>query len=274
MNSNNLQNKTIRDFGTQWTKFKTNDGYYGSFDMFKDIIYPLKVEEIFGKKVAEIGSGTGRIVKMLLAAEVNHVVAIEPSDAFYTLFENLNDRLDRVALYKITGEHLSEVCSGLDYVFSIGVLHHIPDPDPVIKSAYDSLRPSGTFVIWLYGKEGNGFYLLITETIRKITTQLPHSALKALSFLMNFPLNIYILICKYLKLPLYRYMTEVLGKMTSEKRRLVIYDQLNPAYAKYYSRAEAMALLEKSGFIDLKIHHRHGYSWTVIGTKPGVNSFE
>jgi hypothetical protein len=56
--------------------------------------------------------------------------------------------------------------------------------------------------------------------------------------------------------------------MTPAKRRLVIYDQLNPTYAKYHKRHEAIALLEKSGFINVKAHHRHGYSWCVLGETP------
>jgi hypothetical protein len=69
-------------------------------------------------------------------------------------------------------------------------------------------------------------------------------------------------------LPLADYMRRVMQPLTPDKRRVVIYDQLNPAYAKYYTREEARALLAGPGFTDIRLHHRHGYSWTVIGTKP------
>jgi hypothetical protein len=62
-------------------------------------------------------------------------------------------------------------------------------------------------------------------------------------------------------------MTEVIGRMSPPKRRLVIYDQLNPEYAKYYRREEAIALLADNGFKDVIAYHRHGYSWTVMGAK-------
>jgi hypothetical protein len=63
-------------------------------------------------------------------------------------------------------------------------------------------------------------------------------------------------------------MREVIARLTPAKRRLVIYDQLNPAYAKYYTRTEAHALLERAGFVDIQLYHRHGYSWSVVGTRP------
>jgi len=55
--------------------------------------------------------------------------------------------------------------------------------------------------------------------------------------------------------------------LTPAKRRVVIYDQLNPAYAKYYTREEARDVLERNGFSEVHLHHRHGYSWTMVGTK-------
>jgi hypothetical protein len=63
------------------------------------------------------------------------------------------------------------------------------------------------------------------------------------------------------------YMLEVMGRLAPDKRRIGIYDQLNPAYAKYYTKQEAVVLLESNGFTDIRIHHRHGYSWTLVGTR-------
>jgi hypothetical protein len=67
---------------------------------------------------------------------------------------------------------------------------------------------------------------------------------------------------------MHRYMTQVMGRLALDKRRLGIYDQLNPACAKYYTKDEAIALLASAGFADVRCHHRHGYSWSLAGTKP------
>ena len=77
----------------------------------------------------------------------------------------------------------------------------------------------------------------------------------------------YMTACRVLPLPLAAYMRRVMLPLTPAKRRVVIYDQLNPAYAKYYTREEARRLLEHHGFEDIRLHHRHGISWTVVGTK-------
>lgn len=48
----------------------------------------------------------------------------------------------------------------------------------------------------------------------------------------------------------------------------MIYDQLNPAYSKYCTGLEARSLLEDNGLTNVRLHHRHGYSWTVVGEVP------
>jgi len=85
--------------------------------------------------------------------------------------------------------------------------------------------------------------------------------------LLYWTLCLYRLVCTFLPLPLKRYLEQVWWPMSAKKRRLVIYDQLNPTYLKYYRKHEAIELLEAAGFKDVKVHHRHGYSWSVKGRK-------
>jgi SAM-dependent methyltransferase len=262
-----LRDRTIADFGDQWTRYRDNEGFYGSQALFADMLGPLMAPEwIRGKRVADIGSGTGRIVGMLLGAGAAHVTAIEPSDAFDVLAENTRPHEDRVRLVRGPGEAIP-ADGAFDAVFSIGVLHHVPDPDPIVRAARRALKPGGRMVVWLYGKEGNGPYLALLDVLRSVSGRLPHGALVALTWALYLPLAAYIGLCRLLPLPLARYMREVIGRMSPEKRRLVIYDQLKPAYAKYYTRDEAIALLARNGFGAVDVHHRHGYSWTVAGTR-------
>jgi SAM-dependent methyltransferase len=263
-----LKSKTIADFGEQWLAFRDNSGYYASKEFLADLVGPLlSAEEVAGTRAADIGSGTGRIVNMLLDAGAAHVHAVEPSPAMDVVKDNTASRRDRVTYVRGPGESL-EPGLDLDLVVSVGVVHHIPDPEPVMRAALHALRPGGRAVVWLYGREGNEKYLTMVEPLRRLTTSLPHRALVGLSTTLGWGLSLYVVLCRALPLPMRPYMREVLAKLPPSTRRLVIYDQLNPAYAKYYTRAEAEALLTTAGFVDVRLYHRHGYSWTVIGRRP------
>ena len=167
MTKNN--DKTINDFGDQWNYLRKNDGYYASGQMLKDILEPLiSVETLKGKKICEIGGGTGRIVKMLLNFGVQKITVLEPSSAFDVLIENLSLYSDRVTCLKIKGDQL-ESRNEFDFICSIGVLHHIPEPTETVKKMYQALKPGGTAFIWVYGQEGNQTYLFFAEKLRRVT---------------------------------------------------------------------------------------------------------
>ena len=220
-------------------------------------------------RVAEIGSGTGRIVMMLLEAGARHVTAIEPSESFQVLEQAVRAWPDRVTAIRALGSdnlHLRD----LDIVFSIGVLHHIPEPVPVVSCAFSMLRPGGRAFAWLYGREGADLYLMFARPLRGITKHLPHWALNGLAGFLEVMVRPYAALCRSVQLPMREYMNRVWRRLDRPTRKLAIYDQLNPDYARYYRKDEAVALFEQAGFIDIRIHSRHGYSWSILGTKPAI----
>lgn len=260
--------ETIERFGRQWQAFQQSAGYFGSPDLLADVLDPLvRLDEIRGRRVVEIGSGSGRIVNMLLAAGAGHVTAVEPAgEAFAVLQRNVAHAGDRVSCLNLPGDRLPSD-PPFELAMSIGVLHHIPDPDPVVKAVHAALPVGGRFVIWVYGHEGNEWYLRLAEPLRRVTVRLPHWALTACSAGLLGPLWLYMAACRVAPLPLRGYLRNHFGRLSPKNQLLTIYDQLNPTYAKYYRRDEVTALLERNGFADVRVHHRHGYSWTAVGTK-------
>jgi len=260
-----LQARTIANFGEQWTSYSDTGGFFGSSELFNDFFNPLvSATDVAGRRLAEIGAGTGRFVNVLAIAGAAHIVALEPSGAFRVLQETTAAFRDRIDYLNLAGDRLPP-SGDLDYVFAIGVLHHIPDPKPVLAAAYRALKPGGCMAAWIYGREGNGFYLGLVTPMWWLRRRLSRKGLDRFVRLLYPFFWMYMTACRVLPLPLSDYMCRVMVPLTPDKRRLVIYDQLNPAYAKYYTREEARSLLETAGFTDIRMHHRHGMSWTIVG---------
>ncbi|WP_249137828.1 class I SAM-dependent methyltransferase [Bradyrhizobium tropiciagri] len=262
------RDKTISDFGDQWTRHQKNTGRYASLEQFEDIVAPfLSRTDFQHQRCADIGSGTGRIVRMLIDAGAEHVTAIEPSRAYDVLVLNTADVSDRVTCLNLRGDELPPKDYGV--VVSIGVIHHIPDPKPVLEAAFRGLKPDGTLLIWVYGHEGSQLYRSIFLPVRMITRRLPvliNEAIAAIIYPVTVAYGRLTALIPFL--PLRRYMQEVYLRFDPPVRRLVILDQINPQWAKYYDREEIETLVRSVGFVDVRLHHRHGYSWTVIGRKP------
>ena len=266
-----ISQKTIADFREQWTHYRKNEGVYASLEILGDILGPLlKVDEIKDKKVADIGSGTGRIVMMLLEAGAAHVTAVEPSDAYKVMTENTASRREQITYIHDRGESLP--LENFDLIFSIGVIQHIFDPMPTLCRAYEATREGGKCIIWVYGREGNQLYLKLFNPVRSLAIHLPHWALQILTYSLYLPLTIYIKLAQRINLPMHEYMRKVLSQWSRETLLTTIYDQLNPSVAYYYTHDEARSLLERVGFSNVRLYHRHGYSWTVVGEKVSSSS--
>jgi SAM-dependent methyltransferase len=264
VNAAEIERRMIADFGEQWRRHPDNTGYYAGDDMLTDLCGPLlDPAELRGLSVADVGSGSGRTA-MMLARRGAKVTALEPSDAFEVLRRNTAG-LD-IRVLRLRGEEIP--AEGFDLVTSFGVIHHIPDPTVTMRAMVNALRPGGRVLIWVYGREGNQLYLALAGPLRAITTRVPHWVLAGISWGIEAVASGYGRLAIRLPLPLSGYFREVFTRVTPEVRRLVIYDQLNPAHAKYYRRGEVAHLLRDAGLTEVRLYHRHGYSWTAIGTRP------
>ena len=262
-----LKTETIKNFGEQWERYDDNDkGYYASTELLWDIGCGLiEAQDIQDKTVCEVGSGTGRIVRMLLRAGAGRVHAVEPSKAMKVLRHNTQDVADKINYIQTSGDQLPDL--SCDLIVSIGVIHHIPDPDPVVKQIYHSLVEEGKCLIWLYGKEGNRIYLSIFKPLRAITTIMPDLFLVYFSKLLERFSLLYIRLAYTFRVPMRAYILNYYSKLSRKQRENIIFDQLNPAFAKYYTHREAIDLMKRNGFQNVSAKHRHNYSWSVIGIK-------
>ena len=261
-----LQKETIRDFGRQHATYPDSGGYYASVGILADVLGPLMdVREFAGKDILDLGSGTGRWLRVFHELGARTIAAVEPSPAIEVCREKTAD-ISNITYHNVTGDRLPD--GPYDYVFSYGVVHHIPEPDPVVRRAFEVLRPGGRLVIWLYGRENNGLYLAFLRLLRLVTVPLPDASLDRISGAMVPMLRAYSRLSKSLPLPLREYMHAFVDRVDDYTVRHVIYDQLDPHYAKYYRRHEAIELTEQAGFREVRAYHRARYSWTLTATKP------
>ena len=262
-----ILNKTVADFGRQWTNYTKNTGYYASTEVLDDLFGPLMDKGcLSGKKIADVGAGTGRFVKMFHELGARHILALEPSSAIEVLKKN-TCHLKNIEYVQTTADHLP--ADNFDLVFCIGVLQFIPEPIPALKAMGRALSPEGRLFLWVYGEENNRTYLSLVRPLRLITARLPHPVLAALSSLLLVPADLYSFLCRYIDLPLAEYMRSYFAKLDQYSRKLVIYDQLNPQVTHYYQEEEIRTLLEESGFRDIQMYHRLGYSWSILASYSG-----
>jgi SAM-dependent methyltransferase len=98
--------------------------------------------ELRGKKILEVGSGQGATILELLERGAD-ACGVEPGKEFATLarMRLKNAGHDPLRIYEEPGESLPFSNDHFDYVISLQVLEHVPDPEPLLREIFRVLAP-------------------------------------------------------------------------------------------------------------------------------------
>jgi SAM-dependent methyltransferase len=150
-----------------------------------------------------------------------------------------------------------------DIAFAIGVVHHLSNPDAAVARLARAAKPGGWVLVWLYGRENNGWIMRLFNPLRRtLFSRLPSRLVHALSW----PLTALLWYALRLNFPPGVYY-QLIRRFSFEHLRAIILDHMLPRIARYYARAEAEALLARAGLIDIRSSWVNENSWSVIGRK-------
>src|SRR5438093_1467405 len=75
------------------------------------------------------------------------------------------------------------------FVFSIGVLHHLPDPELGFDRLVRLVQPAGRILVWLYALEGNERFVRLLDPWRsRLFSRLPSRVNRVVATLLAVPL--------------------------------------------------------------------------------------
>ena len=172
----NIDHITVDSFGDEWQAFhgfeETEIQRLG--DEYFDIITPHMLNK--STTVLEVGCGSGRFLKYL-SAKAGFVVGVDPSHAVFAS-DNLLGKAENVMLIKASANDLPFESESFDFVYSIGVLHHIPDTLKAMQACVEKVKKGGYFFTYLYYDLDNRGFLFrsifnASTVIRKSVSKLP-----------------------------------------------------------------------------------------------------
>jgi len=172
----NIDINTVESFGAEWSEFHTfnEDEIYNAGDNYFDIVPKSVLNKT--TDALDVGCGTGRW-SYYLADKVSFIECIDPSKAVVAA-SNLLRNKSNVRISKASVDNIPFADATFDLVFSLGVLHHVPDTQKAICKCVDKLKANGYILLYLYyNLENRGvvFKTLfhLSNSIRWVVSKLP-----------------------------------------------------------------------------------------------------
>ncbi len=247
-------------FGYSWHIF--NEILPIHEEQFRRWVQPIPKENWLGKSFLDVGCGIGRNSYWPMSWGAREGFAIDVDErSLAAARRNLAVfpamRIEHRSAYEI-GES-----DRFDIVFSIGVIHHLEQPELAVRQMVRAAAPGGTVLVWLYGKENNEWLLRWFDPLRR--TLFGHAPLW-LVFQTSRVLTALLWVALRLGLSRIEYF-RLIRKFSFRHLHAIVFDQMIPRIAKHYTREEAIALLENAGLKDVRTAWVNEMSWSVAGTK-------
>ncbi len=272
-NLSSAKRATAEAFGYEWTQY--SELTEADRVEFLDWIKPLAPDDFVGRVVLDGGCGKGRHIFLAAQFQARQVVGVDLSDAVDSSFQNTR-HLPNVHVIQADIFDLP-FANPFDLAYSIGVLHHLPDPKQGFLSFISHVRPGGRVAIWVYGKEGNRWIQDYVDPIRiNITSKLPKLVTRLLSFVLALPLYLALKLVygpvQHVSglhrfkswLPYAEYLCAISGYSFAENFWNV-FDHLVAPTAFYHSREEVEAWFATARLHEVMISQRNNNSWRGTG---------
>ena len=269
----NVDQKTVEGFGDEWTRFDQSDLpgqeqadlFESYFSIFPWHTLPESAEGF------DLGCGSGRWAK-LVAPRVGRLHCIDPSVALDVARRNLV-QLTNCDFHCATVDAIPLEDGSMDFGYSLGVLHHIPDTQAAMASCVKKLKPGAPFLVYLYYSFDNRpwwFRTLwrLSDLLRAIISRLPHRlrywTSQTLAISIYFPLARTALLLEKIGLnvsafPLSYYRQRSFYTMCTDAL-----DRFGTRLEKRFSKKEMRTMMEHAGLEQVDFSAREPF-WCAIG---------
>lgn len=148
----NTEARTVDGFGLEWDHFSQDEVSSSELKIIFDQYFKIFPLHLLIKKEsvgADFGCGSGRWAE-ILAPLVKELVLIDASEKALAVAKKKLAYFKNVKFQRGSIEQSSFQNGLLDFAFSLGVLHHLPDTQKALQDIAKTLKAGAPFLVYLY----------------------------------------------------------------------------------------------------------------------------
>ena len=272
----NVDLKTVEGFGEEWSRFdqtgmsetELNEQFERYFAVFPFEKLPPDAEGF------DLGCGSGRWAK-LMSERVGRLHCIDASaEALAVAERNLAHR-GNVEFHNASVAEIPLADDSMDFGYSLGVLHHIPDTARGIEACVRKIKPGAPFLVYLYYAFDNrpawfrGIWK-VSEIFRRSISKLPFGLKKVvtdgIAVTVYYPLAKTAALLEKTGLPVESFPLSVYRHHSFYTMRTDALDRFGTRLEQRFTRAEIREMMTDAGLENIRFSDGFPF-WCAVGIK-------
>lgn len=272
----NLDPATVAGFGREWTVYSQAtldaterrelfDRYFSLLDF---TALPAHAQGF------DLGCGSGRWAA-LVAPRVGHLHCVDASaDALATTRENLRGH-DNCSFHHASVDAIPLPDASMDFGYSLGVLHHVPDTAAGIRDCVRKLKPGAPFLLYLYYALDNraGWYRAlwrVTDLARTCIARLPFGPRRVIcagiAACVYWPLARVAAVCAALGIDTSSFPLDFYRGRSYYTMRTDALDRFGTRLEQRFTASQIGDMMRAADLVDIRFAEGAPY-WRAIGTR-------
>lgn len=176
----NHQKKTAESFAYEW-KYIYKENTFEKHNFFHFLSPFIKEDNLAGKTTLDIGCGSGRFTKWAALSGTKVSFGSDLGESVEVAYQ-MTYMLPNVCIVQ-ADIYAMPFRNTFDIAYSIGVLHHLPEPQNGFSALPKVLTVGGQMLIWVYNRRHNARALYFYEPLRSIFRHLSKPLLFKLCYI-------------------------------------------------------------------------------------------
>jgi SAM-dependent methyltransferase len=272
----NLDARTVADFGAEWTTYDQSPVTTEEMEQLFDRYFRIFPWDTLRPEAVgfDAGCGSGRWARFV-APRVGRLHCIDASEAALAVAKrNLRDHGNCVFLHASVDE-MPIPDGSMDFGYSLGVLHHVPDTAAGLRSCAAKLKPGAPFLVYLYYAFDNrpGWFRALwraSDMLRRAISRLPHApkvaVTRVIAATVYWPLARTARVLESTgrdpsRIPLSAYRNQSFYTMQTDAL-----DRFGTRLEQRFTAAEVRGMMEDAGLVDVAFGTEEAF-WCAVGRR-------
>lgn len=272
----NFETVVVDGFGDEWRRFDQSQlSEQEVLDMFERYFQIFPWHKLPPKAVGfDMGCGSGRWAK-LVGPRVAHLHAVDASSQALDVAKKNLSHLRNCTFHLASVEQLPLPDNSMDFGYSLGVLHHIPNTLEGFRSCVRKLKPGAPFLVYLYYRFDNRPWWFqglwqVTEVLRRTISRLPFFlrslCTDALALLVYWPLARLAKLLEKISLPIAHWPLAQYRSLSFYTMRTDALDRFGTQLEQRFTAKEISEMMLSAGLKDVQFSKNEPY-WVAVGFK-------